>query len=123
MPGAQSPGCHDVGAPNRQDAMMSGAQLPGCQDANPTAAAAGTPTAAAADFGAAGFSGAIFTSGDGSGPSAATDQAGSSSGSGFFSNNLSNFSFCHTPETVKKLFSKKEIPAEADATQSDAYIK
>ncbi len=76
---------------------------------NPTAAAAGPPAAAAAaDFAAAGSTGAIFTTGDGSGPSATTDQAGSSSGSGIFNNNLSNFSFCPTPETIKKLFSKRK---------------
>jgi hypothetical protein len=93
--------------------------LPAALD-NPTAAG---PPAAAAEFAAAGSTGAIFSSGDGSGPSAATDQAGSSSGTGIFNNNMSNFNFCPTPETVKKIFSKKEIPAEADATLSDAYIK
>jgi hypothetical protein len=98
---------------------------PPAASVNPTAAA-GPPAAAAiavTDFGATGSSGAIFSSGDGSGPSAAMEQVGSSSGTGIFNNNLSNFNFCPTPETVKKIFSKKKIPAEADATPSDAYIK
>ncbi len=72
--------------------------------------AAGPPTAAA-DAADAGSTGAIFASGDGSGPNAATDQAGRSSGSGIFNNNLSNFSFCATPENVKKLFTKKGNPS------------
>jgi hypothetical protein len=67
--------------------------------------------AAAADFAAAGSTGAIFSSGDGSGPSAATDQAGSSSGTGIFNNIMSNFNFCPTPETVKKNLFKKGNPS------------
>ncbi len=93
---------------------------------NPTSghlAAGDSPTAAGPPAAAAGSTGAIFAPEGGSGSNEATPQAGSSSGSGIFNNNFSNFSFCATPTNVQKLVSKKEIPAEADATPSDAYVK
>jgi hypothetical protein len=74
-------------------------------DAEPPAGTAVT----AGDLSAASSSGGIFSSGNGSGPSAAIEQAGCSSGSGIFNNNLSNFNFCPTPETVKKSFRKKKF--------------
>ncbi|MFN9909817.1 MAG: hypothetical protein ACK56F_27485, partial [bacterium] len=91
------------------------------------AAAAAVPASAAAagDNPAAGPSGGFFSTaaGSGSNTATATAQAGCNSGSGTVNTKLSGFSFCPTPETVKKIFSKKVIPAEADATPSDAYTK
>jgi hypothetical protein len=74
-----------------------------------TAAAADMTASAAAagDQSAANSSGGFFSAAIGSGPNAANTQAGCSSGSGTFNKKLSDFSFCPTPETVKKSFQKK----------------
>jgi hypothetical protein len=71
-----------------------------------TAIAAST-AAAAGDHSAASSSSGFFSAAIGSGPNAAMTQAGCNSRSGTFNKKLSDFSFCPTPETVKKIFSKK----------------
>jgi hypothetical protein len=88
--------------------QMNQAGEPPAAQVNLTASTAGTSAGtavAAGDDPATSSSGAVFSSGNRSGPSAASDQARCSSGSGIFNKKLSDFSFCPTPETVKKIFS------------------
>ncbi len=81
--------------------QMNQAGEPPAASVNLTAAAAGTSAGtavAAGDHLAASSSGAVFSSGNGSGPSAAMEQAGCSSGSGILTKNFLTSAFAPPPK-------------------------
>ncbi len=102
----------------------SGANTAGAPAADPPAAAGAaavaTATATETAAGTSSFA-SCFGFGPGSGPSNPGVTPGGCGTSGTIDKTVANFSFCPTPANVKKLFSKKQISAEADATPSDVY--